>query len=57
VRAMLRHSRKREGHVIFPYSWCRVTSSRLSGNLVYRPVPRKELRNPTMGWHVTLLPP
>jgi hypothetical protein len=28
VRAVLRHSRKREGHVIFPYSWCRVTSSR-----------------------------
>jgi hypothetical protein len=26
VRGMLRHSRKREGHVIFPYSWCRVTS-------------------------------
>jgi hypothetical protein len=22
VRAVLRHSRKREGHVILPYSWC-----------------------------------
>jgi hypothetical protein len=22
VKAVLRHSRKREGHMIFPYSWC-----------------------------------
>jgi hypothetical protein len=28
VRAVLRHSRKREGHVIFPYSCCCVTSPR-----------------------------
>jgi hypothetical protein len=28
VRALLRHSRKRESHVIFPYSCCRATSPR-----------------------------
>jgi hypothetical protein len=27
VRCVLCHSRKREGHMIFPYSWCRMTSS------------------------------
>jgi hypothetical protein len=28
VRAVLRHSQKREGHMILPYSCCRVTSPR-----------------------------
>jgi hypothetical protein len=39
-------------HVTFQY--CCVTSSRLRGSLVYRLVIRSGLRNPTMGWHVTI---
>jgi hypothetical protein len=37
------------------FQCCCVTSSRLRGNLVYRPVSSNALlRNPTTGWHVTI---
>jgi hypothetical protein len=36
------------------FQYCCVTSSRLRGNLVYRLVLGNGLRNPTMGWHVTV---